>query len=99
MPSKKDPSPKLDIELLLAAAASDSRLVVDVTHLVNRVYTTAEDGLWVDGAARTTTEEMAGMIAHGQIAVARMHGRIVGSVRIQQLGSGEGEFGMLVADP
>ena len=42
---------------------------------------------------------MAALIRAGEIAVARSDGRIVGAVRIQRLGSGEGEFGMLVAAP
>jgi N-acetylglutamate synthase-like GNAT family acetyltransferase len=42
---------------------------------------------------------MAGLIATGQIAVARAGERIVGAVRVQRLDTGEGELGMLVADP
>jgi GNAT superfamily N-acetyltransferase len=42
---------------------------------------------------------MAGLIATGQIAVARAGERIVGVVRVQRLDTGEGELGMLVADP
>jgi len=96
--STNAPSP-LEIELLPATAASDGGLVRELTDLVNRVYAMAEQGLWVDGATRTTTTEMAEMIADGQIAVARTDGQIVGSVRLQELESGEGEFGILVADP
>jgi GNAT superfamily N-acetyltransferase len=90
------------IELLPATASMDEGLVADVTGLVNRVYTVAEEGLWVDGATRTTPEEMAGLILAGEIAVARDEGsagRIIGSVRIQQIEEATGEFGMLVADP
>jgi GNAT superfamily N-acetyltransferase len=90
---------RLEIEVLPAAAASDDALVAEIADLVNRVYTTAEEGLWVDGAARTTAAETAELIAGGEIAVARLDGRIVGSVRVQELEGGEGEFGMLVADP
>jgi GNAT superfamily N-acetyltransferase len=94
----KAPLPPLEIQLL-AAAASHGELVSEITDLVNRVYATAEKGLWVEGAARTTTSEMAKLIAAGEIAVARMDGRIVGAVRIQQLDAATGEFGMLVVDP
>ena len=99
MSSMQSPSSPLEIELLPAAAASDGDLVDEITDLVNRVYATAEEGLWVDGATRTTTTEMAEMVADGQIALARIAGQMVGSVRIQELESGEGEFGILVADP
>ena len=77
----------------------DERVVGEITDLINRVYATAEAGLWVDGAARTTTTEIGEMIAADQIALARVDGQIVGSIRIQQLDDGVGEFGMLVADP
>jgi GNAT superfamily N-acetyltransferase len=58
----------------------------------------AEDGLWIDGATRTTAGEVAELIRAGEIAVARLRGRIVGCVRIQRLDGQTGEFGMLVAD-
>jgi GNAT superfamily N-acetyltransferase len=89
----------LEIQLLAPAATSDDGLVSEITDLVNRVYSIGEEGLWVEGATRTTAHEMAKLIAAGQIAVARMDGRIVGAVRVQQLDAATGEFGMLVADP
>jgi GNAT superfamily N-acetyltransferase len=73
--------------------------VAEITDLVNEVYDTAEDGLWAEGATRTSTTEMAELIAAGQIAVARLGGQIRGSIRIQELDGAVGEFGMLVADP
>lgn len=90
------------VEMLAATAPADPGLVAEVADLVNRVYAEAEAGLWGDGAARTTPEEMAGLIAAGEIAVARddaAGGRIVGTVRIHQVGDATGEFGMLAADP
>lgn len=90
------------VELLPATAATDEGLVAELTDLVNRVYAVAEQGLWVDGAKRTTAAEMAGLIVAGEIAVAReggSDGPIVGSVRVHQIDAVTGEFGMLVADP
>jgi GNAT superfamily N-acetyltransferase len=98
MSSPEAPS-KLEIEVAPAAIAEDEPVVAEITDLINRVYATAEAGLWVDGAQRTTTSEIAEMIAAEQITVARVDGRAVGSVRIQQLDHRVGEFGMLVADP
>ncbi len=95
----KSSAPPLEIGLLPPPAASDAALASEVAELINRVYTTAEEGLWIEGATRTTAVEIAGMIAGGQIAVARMDGAIVGAVRIQQLDASTGELGMLVADP
>jgi hypothetical protein len=44
----------------------------EVTELVNRVYAAAKEGLWVEGAPRTTTTEIADMVAASQIAMARI---------------------------
>jgi GNAT superfamily N-acetyltransferase len=70
-----------------------------ITDLTNEVYSVAEDGLWTDGATRTTVDELAELTRAGQIAVARLRGRVVGCVRVQRLDEGTGEFGMLAADP
>jgi GNAT superfamily N-acetyltransferase len=90
------------IELLPAAASTDVGLVAQLTGLINRVCVVAEEGLWVEGATRTTTEEMPTLIEAGEIAVARdggPEGQIIGCVRIRQIDAGTGEFGMLVVDP
>jgi len=68
-----------------------------VTHLINQVYSVAEEGLWVNGAARTSVQEVADLTRAGEIAVAYLNGRIVGCVRIQRLDADQGEFGMLAA--
>jgi GNAT superfamily N-acetyltransferase len=88
-----------DIAVLRSEASADAALIDDLTELVNRVYEVAERGLWVDGATRTTATEMAEMVAGAEIAVARLDGRVVGVVRVQQLDAATGEFGLLVSDP
>jgi GNAT superfamily N-acetyltransferase len=89
----------IEISLEPASGAEDPVLINKLVALVNRVYAAAEDGLWADGTPRTTRAEMAELLAAGEIAVARVQNRIVGAVRIQQMETGAGEFGMLVADP
>ena len=89
----------IDIQIALAAAEQDAALARELAGLVNRVYAAAEAGLWVDGTERTTPAQMAGLIAAGQIALARAQEQIVGAVRVQRLDDDMGEFGMLVADP
>jgi GNAT superfamily N-acetyltransferase len=89
----------VEIRLLPAAAADDATLMEPVADLVNEVYAAAENGLWIDGASRTTVDEVAELTRAGQIAAARLRGRIVGCVRIQRLDDRTGEFGMLAADP
>ena len=57
-------------------------------------------GLWLDGAERDQhQDELVAMIRAGQLAVARLDGRLVGAVRLQRLDAGLGELGMLVASP
>ncbi|GGU27318.1 GNAT family N-acetyltransferase [Lentzea flava] len=77
----------------------DTGLAAEIAALVNHVYAEAEEGLWLDGAARTSEAEVADLIEAGQIAVVRSDERVVGAVRIQQLSDSLGEFGMLVAAP
>jgi GNAT superfamily N-acetyltransferase len=85
------------VSMLPAEAADDGETMSAIADLVNKVYAVAEQGLWLDGAARTNPAEMAGFTQAGQIAVARLDGEIVGSVRIQDMGDGLSEFGMLAA--
>jgi ribosomal protein S18 acetylase RimI-like enzyme len=87
------------VEIEMLARDAGDGAVGEVTGLVNRVYAIAEEGLWRAGAVRTTPAETREYIRAGQIAVVRLRGRIVGSVRIQRLDDGVGEFGMLAADP
>jgi GNAT superfamily N-acetyltransferase len=87
------------IQLLPAIASTDLTVMKRIADLINQVYAMAEDGLWVDGAARTTVSELSGLTRAGQIAVARLDEKIVGCVRVQRLDRAKGEFGMLAADP
>jgi hypothetical protein len=53
---------ELSVELLEPRAASEIGLVDQLTALINKVYVTAESGLWRDGTTRTTTADVAGLI-------------------------------------
>jgi GNAT superfamily N-acetyltransferase len=88
-----------EVQLLPTSAADDATLMERIADLINEVYAVAEDGLWIDGATRTTVDGVAELTRAGEIAVARVRDRIVGCVRVQRLDEGTGEFGMLVADP
>jgi ribosomal protein S18 acetylase RimI-like enzyme len=88
-----------EIQLLSADESDDAALMARVTELTNEVYAVAEDGLWSDGATRTTIDEVSELTRAGELAVARLGGRVVGSVRVQRLDARTGEFGMLAADP
>lgn len=90
---------QIAIRLLPPADSQDARLIDDLARVINAVYETAESGLWRDGATRTSSSELAALIAAGQIAVATRNGQLAGSVHIHDIAADAGEFGMLVADP
>jgi GNAT superfamily N-acetyltransferase len=87
------------VELLDAPASRDAELVGRLSELINRVYATAERGLWRDGMQRTTRSELADYIAAAEIALARRDGQIAGSVRVRDISEDMSEFGILVAAP
>ncbi|MEU7888098.1 GNAT family N-acetyltransferase [Microbispora bryophytorum] len=89
----------LTIIRLPVDASADAALMTDVAVLVNRVYAVAEQGLWLAGAERTSADEISRLTLAGEIAVARLEGRLVGCVRVRHLDEVTGEFGMLAADP
>jgi GNAT superfamily N-acetyltransferase len=88
-----------DLHLLPASASEDPALVERIAELINAVYVVAEEGLWIEGATRTTMEEVVRLVQAGEIVVARRDGEVVGCVRVQRLDDRAGEFGMLAADP
>jgi GNAT superfamily N-acetyltransferase len=87
------------VEWLDPTTGHEGDLVDRLVDLVNEVYETAESGLWVAGATRTTAAEMIALIRARQIAIAVHEGRLVGSVQIHDVGPDVSEFGMLVAAP
>lgn len=89
----------LEITWLPPATADDITFTSAVAGLINDVYAVAEKGLWADGTSRTTAEEIVLLTRARQVAVARVGERIVGCIRVRQLGGGIGEFGMLALDP
>jgi GNAT superfamily N-acetyltransferase len=87
----------LAIEMLDAVDSRDAPLVGQLADLINHVYAVAEAGLWVEGAKRTTPDELVELITAGEIAVARRGGEVAGSIRIRDVADDASEFGMLVA--
>jgi GNAT superfamily N-acetyltransferase len=84
---------------LCVGLARDARLADELAALINRVYDTAESGLWRDGASRTSPSEIAELIRAGEIVVAMRDGQLVGSVRVHDVAPDTSEFGLLVAAP
>lgn len=90
-------APAFEVRLLSPEAAEDSALVSALASLVNEVYASAEEGLWTEGATRTSAAEMAEFTKAGEIAIASRDDRLLGCIRIRKLGDGASEFGMLAA--
>jgi GNAT superfamily N-acetyltransferase len=87
----------VEISFLAPADADDTALVTAVAGLINDIYAEAESGMWIDGAARTSVDEVRQLTRAGEIVVARSDGELIGCVRAQRLGDGLSEFGMLAA--
>jgi GNAT superfamily N-acetyltransferase len=91
--------PGVDVQLLDPVRGTDMAVLARLAELVNRSYAASEKGMWLDGAARTTREDVAELARAGKVAVARLDGRIVGCVRVEGVDERAAEFGMLAADP
>lgn len=92
-------SPVLRIEALPPEASHDAATMQTLTDLVNDVYATAEQGLWLPGTTRTDVAEMTESTRAGEIVVARWGDDLVGSIRVRRLDTDTAETGMLVAHP
>lgn len=88
----------IEIRLIPDATSTNAIVMEQITNMVNRVYTVAEEGLWANGAVRTNVEEVTGITRAGEMAVAQVNGRIVGCVRVRRIDQQTGEFGMLAVE-
>jgi ribosomal protein S18 acetylase RimI-like enzyme len=70
-----------------------------VARIINAAYQAGEEGIWEAGWTRTTPEDVAELIAAGEIAVARDGETVIGSVRVRRLDDDTAELGMLSVDP
>ena len=87
------------VELLAAAAAEDPDLVTRLAELINRAYAIGETGLRLDGAPRTTPEEIAGKIRRGEMLAATIDGRVVGCGSAWPIDDTTAELGFVATDP
>jgi GNAT superfamily N-acetyltransferase len=92
------PEARVDVRLLPSATSADMGVMGRLAGLVNRSYAASEKGMWLDGADRTTADEVAGLTRAGKVAVARLGRRVVGCVRVERVAERGAEFGMLAAD-
>src|SRR5262245_22652967 len=69
-----------------------------VSTLINTVYDDAESGMWRRCGTRTDPAEVERLLRARALILAEIDGVLVGSVNVNLLSDGVGEFGMLVAD-
>jgi GNAT superfamily N-acetyltransferase len=66
--------------------------------LINEVYDEAELGMWKRTGTRTNPGEVERLLRAQALILAEIDGVLVGSVNVNLMNDGVGEFGMLVAD-
>ena len=69
-----------------------------LSDLINEVYDEAESGMWKRKGTRTTPGEVERLLRAHALILAEIEGVLVGSVNVNVMSDGIGEFGMLVAD-
>ena len=67
-----------------------------LSDLINEVYDDAESGMWKRKGTRTNSAEVWRLLQARALILAEVDGVLVGSVNVNLLGEGVGEFGMLV---
>jgi GNAT superfamily N-acetyltransferase len=90
---------ELVVELLASSTAADGPAMGQMVELVNGIYAEAEAGLWVEGAPRTSVEEMAHLVRGGRIAVAWRDGALAGCMVVGEVSGACAKLGMLAVDP
>jgi GNAT superfamily N-acetyltransferase len=69
-----------------------------LSDLINEVYDDAESGMWKRKGTRTNPAEVERLLRAQAVILAEIDGALVGSVNVNRMSDGVGEFGMLVAD-
>ena len=69
-----------------------------LANLINEVYDDAESGMWKPKGARTNPADVERLLRAQALILAEIDGALVGSVNVNLMSDGIGEFGMLVAD-
>ena len=89
----------VEVAFLPRDAAHDAAVVADLAERINAAYAVAEEELWVPGKDRVSAEAVAEIVANGEMAVARLHSRVVGSMRVRSLDPQTGFLGLLAVEP
>jgi GNAT superfamily N-acetyltransferase len=76
----------------------DPDIIGRLSNLINEVYDDAESGMWKRQGTRTNPAEVERLLRARALILAEIDGVLVGSVNVNLMPDGVGEFGMLVAD-
>src|SRR5262245_6338754 len=69
-----------------------------LSDLINEVYDYAESGMWKRKGFRTNPAEVERLLRAQALILAEIDGALVGSLNVNLMPDGVGEFGMLAAD-
>lgn len=92
-------TPDLRVQPLPPAQATDLDTLTPLCAMVNKVYAQAEAGLWQDGAARTTVDELSTLTRAGELVVAILDSDVVACLRLQHLTEDVSSFSLLATAP
>jgi GNAT superfamily N-acetyltransferase len=87
------------VELLAAGVADDASLMDDLAGVINHAYAIGEDGLWVEGATRTTPAGVAELVRSGGMLMATLGGEVVGCGFVRPLDATTADLGLISASP
>jgi ribosomal protein S18 acetylase RimI-like enzyme len=88
-----------EVRLLASGEARDGGLVEALVRVINEAYAIGEAGLWLEDAARTEPDEIAGAIRSGGMLAATVDGRIVGCAYARPLDTGIVDLSLISAAP
>jgi GNAT superfamily N-acetyltransferase len=88
-----------EVKLLAPDQAGDETLVGELVRLVNEAYAIGEAGLWLEGATRTQTREIADGIRSGGMLAATAGARLIGCAYVHPLDADTADLGLLSTAP
>jgi GNAT superfamily N-acetyltransferase len=93
------PHATAEVKRLVPDDARYQGLVQELVRVINRAYAVGEDGLWIDGTARTDVTEIAEAIRGGGMIAATVGGRLVGCGYVRPLDASTADLGLLAVAP
>jgi GNAT superfamily N-acetyltransferase len=86
---------RTQVTLLASDQADDEVNVKNLVRLINEAYAVGEAGLWLEGATRTESGEIAEAIREGGMLAATLDGRLVGCAYVRPLDPDTADLGLV----